>query len=59
MDKYNTYKLKVRCNNCQTNSEIEIQKGTKADEDTLDNVMIDHNGVECPHCGCYELRKVY
>ena len=54
-----TYKLKVSCTNCKAKSDIEIQKGVRAEEDTLHRVMIDHKGVECPHCGCSELIKVF
>ena len=54
-----TYKLKVSCRNCKTTSRIEIKKGVRAEEDNLNRVMIDHNGVKCPNCGCSELIKSY
>lgn len=36
----NTYKVKVRCNNCGIEREVEIEKGKQIHE------------KECPNCGC-------
>lgn len=35
-----TYKVKIRCKNCGTKQEIEIEKGKQVRE------------KECPNCGC-------
>ena len=59
MDKNDTYKLKVSCKNCHQKNDIDIERGIRAEEDTLHRVMIDHKGIECPNCGCSELIKVF
>ena len=57
--KEETYTLKVSCKNCRTHSDIEVKMGTPVDEDTIGRIMIEHEGIKCPHCGCRELVKVW
>lgn len=57
MKKDDTYNLKVYCRNCGVRSSIEIKKGVLIDETMTGRVMIENKCVECPNCGCYELKR--
>lgn len=61
MEMIGTYELKLRCANCFKVWDQRFSRGFEAREQGFGNKYIldeEHHDIECPKCGCKNIRKV-